>query len=228
MLQKAHSRAYSVRQTGIVGSSDSSEHANEHHERVRVTEGATNTNGNAVYGSAHQDSNTMFVDIDDDRIGSLVNTVAHEGMHLNGAGETNATVTGYMIDLAYRANAYANREAIDSHRPAPVAIQNEVSHQQLLGGNQAVFDAVDERGELEYRQLHRTEQNWIMDNAEAFAEQQGITVNEAIERLGQGALANVDYLWRAQLGGEEDTEAQEFLSRINAGDHYWLSSRCPS
>ncbi|WP_147305590.1 hypothetical protein, partial [Alkalilimnicola ehrlichii] len=77
-------------------------------QRLLITEGATNINGQAVYGAAHQDSGTMFVDIASERIGSLVNTVAHEGMHLTGAGEANATVTGYMTDLAYRVNAWAN------------------------------------------------------------------------------------------------------------------------
>ncbi|RFA31093.1 hypothetical protein, partial [Alkalilimnicola ehrlichii] len=135
-------------------------------QRLLITEGATNTNGQAVYGAAHQDSGTMFVDIASERIGSLVNTVAHEGMHLTGAGEANATVTGYMTDLAYRVNAWANKDAIENHRPAPVAIQDPAAHQALLNGNNAAFRELDNRGELEHRQLNRREAS-LLDQARA-------------------------------------------------------------
>lgn len=119
-------------------------------QRVLITEGAVNAEGNDVYGAAHENSNTMFVDIDGERMGSLVNTVAHEGMHLAGSGEVNATFTGLFTDIAYRANALVNKGNIDNHRPAPVAIQDQAAHQQLLSGNQVLFKELDDRGELEY------------------------------------------------------------------------------
>ncbi|TGG93455.1 hypothetical protein E4656_10430 [Natronospirillum operosum] len=193
-------------------------------ERVRVTEGATNSNGNAVYGAAHQDSNTLFVDIDGERIGSLVNTVAHEGMHLNGAGEINATVTGYMTDLAYRANAYANRDAIDSHRPAPVAIQNPAAHQQLLSGNQALFAELEQRDDLEFRQLNATEIDLVQLNTETYARQQGYCQDtqcspEALQQAGTElrleALRRVDATYAEH--GEENPNAGEFLNELGAG-----------
>ena len=158
----------------------------------------------------------MFVDIEGNRLNSLVNTVAHEGMHLKGAGETNATATGYLTDLTYRVNAWANSGQISEHRvnpqQTPVGIFDPTVHQALLAGNNELYRELDDRGELEHRQLHEAERNWIMTNSEAFAEREGITTDEAIERLSQQALVNVDYLWRAQLREGEDSAAQDFLT----------------
>lgn len=193
-------------------------------QRVLVTEGATNTEGNDVYGAAHEGSNTMFVDIDGERIGSLVNTVAHEGMHLAGSGEVNATFTGLFTDIAYRANALANKGNIDNHRPAPVAIQDQAAHDQLLSGNQAVFNALDDRGELQYRQLNPTEINAIQTNTEAYAQQQGYCQGndcspEALKQAGTElrveAQRRVDATY-AELS-DEHQGAGDFLNELGAG-----------
>jgi hypothetical protein len=73
-------------------------------ERVKMTDGTW------AYGAVDEGGKTIYVDMAGNRLNSVVNTVAHEGMHAKGAGETTATVTGYMTDLAYRANAWANSE----------------------------------------------------------------------------------------------------------------------
>ncbi|XHO07535.1 hypothetical protein ACEQUB_p00782 (plasmid) [Ralstonia syzygii] len=78
-----------------------------------------------------------------------------------------------------------------------------------VGGNAGAFSGynVDRYN----RQLHPDEQKWIKDNAKQFARQQGITEDQAIERLSQQALKQVDYLWRAQLSDGDDTAAKAFL-----------------
>ena len=140
-------------------------------QQVRITEGATNTEGRAVYGAAHENSNMMFVDIEGNRLNSLVNTVAHEGMHLKGAGETNATATGYLTDLTYRVNAWANSGQISEHRvnpqQTPVGIFDPTVHQALLAGNNELYRALDDRGELDHRQLSPDERQWAQDIANA-------------------------------------------------------------
>jgi len=63
------------------------------------------------------------------------------------------------------------------------------------------------------RQLHPTEEQWIKANAKKFAKEQGnITEEEAIKRLTQQALKDVDYLWRAQLSDGNDKSAEAFLA----------------
>jgi filamentous hemagglutinin len=61
------------------------------------------------------------------------------------------------------------------------------------------------------RQLHWDETKWIEDNAEKFAAAQGISKRDAMSRLTQQALRNVDYIWRAQLSDGDDAAAKTFL-----------------
>ncbi|WP_027603362.1 MULTISPECIES: hypothetical protein [unclassified Pseudomonas] len=56
------------------------------------------------------------------------------------------------------------------------------------------------------RQLHYEEQKWLEENAKAFARDQGITEQLAMERLSQQALKNTDYLWRSVLSDGDDGE----------------------
>ncbi len=63
------------------------------------------------------------------------------------------------------------------------------------------------------RFLHDLEIKWLKENAKAFAAQEGISEKEALSRLTQQALKDVDYLWRAQLSDGNDTAAQAFLSQ---------------
>ncbi|SDL39184.1 hemagglutinin repeat-containing protein [Pseudomonas indica] len=65
--------------------------------------------------------------------------------------------------------------------------------------------------ELYNRQLHEREQEWLMKNAKRFAEEQDISEQEALERLGQQALKETDYLWRALLSDGDDGAAKAFL-----------------
>jgi filamentous hemagglutinin len=68
-------------------------------------------------------------------------------------------------------------------------------------------------GEQFNRQLHPSEQKWLLDQARRFAAEQQIPEREAIERLTQQALREVDLLWRAQLTDGDDAAAKQFLSR---------------
>jgi filamentous hemagglutinin len=62
------------------------------------------------------------------------------------------------------------------------------------------------------RQLHTAEQDWIKEHAKEFAEKNGLTINEATEKLSQQALKNVDFLWRSLLSDGDDEAAKAFLS----------------
>ncbi|MBX8502717.1 DUF637 domain-containing protein, partial [Pseudomonas lijiangensis] len=62
------------------------------------------------------------------------------------------------------------------------------------------------------RQLHPLEEKWLKENAKEFADKVGITEQEAMERLSQQALKDVDYLWRARLADGDDSAAKAFLS----------------
>ncbi|SDS84781.1 filamentous hemagglutinin [Pseudomonas asplenii] len=62
------------------------------------------------------------------------------------------------------------------------------------------------------RQLHADEDKWIREHAKEFAASQGISEQQATERLAQQALKNVDYLWRALLSDGNDDTAASFLA----------------
>ena len=62
------------------------------------------------------------------------------------------------------------------------------------------------------RLMHASEERWLRENAKRFAEEQGISEQEALERLSQQALKNVDYLWWSLLSDENDSAAQVFLA----------------
>ncbi|WP_425518848.1 RNase A-like domain-containing protein, partial [Pseudomonas lijiangensis] len=62
------------------------------------------------------------------------------------------------------------------------------------------------------RQLHPLEEKWLKENAKEFADKLNITEQEAMERLSQQALKDVDYLWRARLADGDDSAAKAFLS----------------
>ncbi|MFG1496803.1 hemagglutinin repeat-containing protein [Saccharospirillum sp. HFRX-1] len=119
-------------------------------DRVRVVEGVVNKEGNGVHGAAEIGGDAMYVGIGDDSINSVVNTVTHEGMHLAGAEEINAHTTGFLADMSYRLNAFANRDQINENRPAPIAVQDPAANAQLLAANNTLFRMADDRGELNY------------------------------------------------------------------------------
>ncbi|HBO6310296.1 TPA: hypothetical protein L4738_003479, partial [Pseudomonas aeruginosa] len=62
------------------------------------------------------------------------------------------------------------------------------------------------------RQLHAEEQKWLEKNAKSFAQAQGITEQQVMERLSQQALKDTDFLWRSVLSDGDDAAAQAFLS----------------
>lgn len=63
------------------------------------------------------------------------------------------------------------------------------------------------------RQLHPDEQKWIKDRAKAFARKLGITEEQAISRLAQQALREVDNAWAGYLGGKVDQAASDYLKQ---------------
>ncbi|TCV85781.1 hypothetical protein [Testudinibacter aquarius] len=65
------------------------------------------------------------------------------------------------------------------------------------------------------RQLHPSELDWIRNNAEAFAKEQGISVAEAEQRLIERAAQRVDYAWSKMIDSQ-DAAADSFLSSASA------------
>ncbi len=66
--------------------------------------------------------------------------------------------------------------------------------------------------DLNNRQLHPSEEQWLKSRAKDFAKKEGISEQQAMERLTQQALKDVDYLWRSQSTDGNDAAAQEFLA----------------
>jgi len=77
------------------------------------------------------------------------------------------------------------------------------------------------------RQLHPKEVQWLKDKAKRFAKQQGISEDEALARLTQQALRDVDYLWRAQLADGDDATAKTFLGTAKQTFTNGLGERQP-
>jgi len=63
------------------------------------------------------------------------------------------------------------------------------------------------------RQLHPDEQQWLKTQAKDFAKRYGITEAQALQRLTRQALKEVDYLWRAQLADGDDAAAKAYLAQ---------------
>ncbi|WP_062815764.1 hemagglutinin repeat-containing protein [Alcanivorax sp. NBRC 102024] len=137
-------------------------------DRVKVTDGAFNPDGNAVAGAANTSTNTMYLDLGDDSRSSMVNTLIHEGMHLDGAGEPMSGLTGFLGDLTYRLNAWANSDQISQHK-AIVPVMNPFRQQRLLSKNWDDFVGDAENGELDYRFLNDGEHKFIDRYGVAFA-----------------------------------------------------------
>ena len=81
------------------------------------------------------------------------------------------------------------------------------------GGTAGAFTGAN--ADWNNRQLHPDERRWIKQNAEKFAEQQGISTEEATERLAQQAARQTDALWFLALSGGEDQVARDFLATAN-------------
>ncbi|MDO9865814.1 polymorphic toxin-type HINT domain-containing protein, partial [Glaesserella parasuis] len=65
------------------------------------------------------------------------------------------------------------------------------------------------------RQLHPDEMKWIKAHAKEFAEQEGLTVEEAEKRLSQQAERDLDILWFLKLDSSTDDKAKAFLASQN-------------
>src|SRR5690606_21999371 len=125
-------------------------------QRVKVTKGAISDNGYSVAGAANESSGTMYIDLAGPHRDSLMRTFTEERMHLAGAGDPMAGFVGWLGDLTYRANAWANSSNI-RHYHAVVPVQNWAAHQNLLGQNLAGFATDAVNNDLLYRQLNQAE-----------------------------------------------------------------------
>jgi len=137
-------------------------------DRVKVTDGAFNPDGDAVAGAANTSTNTMYLDLGDDNRSSMVNTLIHEGMHLDGAGEPMSGLTGFFGDLTYRLNTWANSDQTSQHK-AIVPVMNPFRQQKLLGNNWNDFVGDAASDKLEYRFLNDGENKFIDRYGVAFA-----------------------------------------------------------
>ena len=88
----------------------------------------------------------------------------------------------------------------------------------VASGGSATGAAVGFNLDTNNRQLHPDEEKWLKDKAKRFAQEQGITEEEALARLTQQALREVDYLWRAQLADGDDATAKAFI--VSASDSF--------
>ncbi|WP_233252273.1 hemagglutinin repeat-containing protein [Saccharospirillum sp. MSK14-1] len=178
-------------------------------DRAKVTEDAVDADGNAVYGAAHEETNTMYIDTGEGKTGSVVNTVAHESMHLDGAGEISAHTTGFFADMSYRLNAAINSDNINQYRPAPIAVQNPSANAALLASNNAEFSDLAEREELDYRPLYDFEHEWALANATPEMTYEMLVTNMREmdnSALGESASQNRVIVLNEDLTGEEFTE----------------------
>lgn len=79
-------------------------------------------------------------------------------------------------------------------------------------GNNTASTATAVNVDANNRQLHPDERAWIEKNAKVFAKQQGISNDEAEQRLAQQAAKQTDLLWLLALPKGNDAEAQAFLA----------------
>ncbi|MDF3823003.1 hypothetical protein P3G55_24120 [Leptospira sp. 96542] len=198
-------------------------------DRVQVTEGT------GVYGAAHKNNETIYLDMGTDGegnrlLGSAVNTVAHEGGHKDGAGEISAAVTGFMTGLANSVNAWANSEQIAVAKQAfmkgleAVPAVSEAENRALLNKNNSAFWEDAANNELDYRQLHLSEKELLKAKAADFAgkfKEAGytpVTEAQALAILTEQAENKVDktHAWRRDTATADDAvkaAAQQFLNQ---------------
>ena len=81
----------------------------------------------------------------------------------------------------------------------------------LVGGGAGAASGLN--ADANNRQLHIDETTWIKKNANRFAAERGISVEEATRRLAQQASRDVDLVWRGTLPDTVDKEAQAFLTQ---------------
>ncbi|MDC0933107.1 hypothetical protein OAR97_04595 [Arcobacteraceae bacterium] len=67
------------------------------------------------------------------------------------------------------------------------------------------------------RQLHAKEIKFIEENAQDFADEKGISLQEAKSRLSQQGLRGTDKAWSLILGEDTDTQAQDFITKNSNG-----------
>ncbi|RUS67271.1 tRNA nuclease CdiA [Saezia sanguinis] len=82
----------------------------------------------------------------------------------------------------------------------------------LTGGEQGATTAFNT--DANNRQLHVDEIAWIKRHAQEFANQQGISEEEATSILARQALMQIDWVWYEKFGGKDayNTQAAAFLS----------------
>ncbi|MBN2655259.1 MAG: hypothetical protein JXR79_09155 [Nitrospirae bacterium] len=82
---------------------------------------------------------------------------------------------------------------------------------KATGGNALTGAATAIEGEKNNRQLHKSEQQWILELASSYAKKNNITEEEAKQILMQTALRLVDDQWNKTYDGSINTEARDYL-----------------
>ena len=185
-------------------------------ERVKVIVGAISPDGNSVAGATNQNTDTLYLDIGDQQRNEIVNTLVHEGMHLDGAGHWMASFTGFLGGITYNVNTWANSDNIAQHKPAAIYIFDTASNQQLLSQNLYSFANDALSGDLEYRQLKGNEFSFLLDpdRVSRFATLTGQSDSEARRELVSSSAAAMDGSWARALSGHASntSRARAFLS----------------
>ncbi len=148
--------------------------------------------------------------------GGVYRVAAHAAMGALGGGVQGALGAGAAASAAPRLNELTKdlpdgvREAVGAGLAAGLGA--------VTGGASGAATAFNE--DTNNRQLHPDEVKWIKDNAGKFADQQGISKEEAVRRLTVEAAAQVDGFVSARVGSSVDEGALSFLN-TNTNQYTW-------
>ncbi|WP_052688510.1 hemagglutinin repeat-containing protein [Xanthomonas albilineans] len=148
--------------------------------------------------------------------GGAYRVAAHAAMGALGGGVQGALGAGAAASAAPRLNELTKdlpdgvREAVGAGLAAGLG--------SVTGGASGAATAFNE--DTNNRQLHPDEVKWINDNAGKFADQQGISKEEAVRRLTVEAAAQVDGFVNERVGSSVDEGALNFLN-TNTNQYAW-------
>ncbi len=105
--------------------------------------------------------------------------------------------------------------------------ENQIAFSGLIGGLSAgavggesqisTGQTIAQSGTKYNRQLHQDEIKFIEENAQKFADEKGISLQDAKSRLAQQGLRGTDKAWSLILGEDTDTQAQDFITKNSNG-----------
>jgi filamentous hemagglutinin len=137
--------------------------------------------------------------------GGIKKTLAHAAMGATVAAIGNGDALGGALGAGAReAVSGATKDEDDATQQVVSSLIGAAA-----GGGTGASVALD--GEKYNRQLHQKEIAWIDKNAQAYADANGLTKEQAITALTEQGLRGVDKGWSLKLGSEADKNAQAFL-----------------